>query len=92
MCIVLCMSKSHKTARPRTSAAGTLLAPVPGRVAAVKVVAGDVVSEGMVCVIIESMKMEFALKAQGQGQVQAVKVVAGDLVSDGETLVVFAEA
>ena len=77
-------------AETQASAAGALLAPVPGRVAAVKVVAGDVVQEGMVCVIIESMKMEFALKAQGQGKVQAVKVAAGDLVSDGETLVVFA--
>ena len=77
-------------AETQASAAGALLAPVPGRVAAVKVVAGDDVQEGTVCVIIESMKMEFALKAQGQGQVQAVKVKAGDLVSDGETLVMFA--
>ena len=75
-------------AETQASAAATLTAPVPGRVAAVNVKAGDVVEDGTVCVIIESMKMEFALKAQGQGCVQEVKVAAGDLVSDGETLVV----
>lgn len=77
-------------AEKQTNTASTLLAPVPGRVAAVKVKAGDAVTEGTVCIIIESMKMEFALKAQGHGYVQAVKVKAGALVNDGETLVVFA--
>ena len=72
----------------QTDAAGTLTAPVPGRVAAVKVKAGDDVEEGTVCAIIESMKMEFALKARGPGRVQKVAVNAGDLVGDGETLVV----
>ena len=72
----------------QTSAAGTLTAPVPGRVAAINVNNGDAVTTGTVCVIIESMKMEFALKAQGEGTVQEVKVAAGDLVAEGETLVV----
>ncbi len=76
-------------AETHTSAAGTLTAPVPGRVAAVNVKARDDVEEGTVCVIIESMKMEFALKAPGAGSVQEVRVAAGDLVSDGQTLVVF---
>ena len=79
-------------AETHASAASALTAPVPGRVAAVKVKTGDAVEAGMVCVIIESMKMEFTLKAQGQGRVQVVKVAAGDLVSDGETLVVFSSA
>lgn len=77
-------------AETQANTASTLLAPVPGRVAAVKVKAGDAVTEDTVCIIIESMKMEFALKAQGHGYVQAVKVKAGELVNDGETLVVFA--
>ena len=69
-------------------AAGTLTAPVPGRVAAVNVKVGERVAEGTVCAIIESMKMEFALKARGPGRVQKVAVKVGELVGDGETLVV----
>lgn len=87
----------HAATEPRAweveaqaDAAGTLTAPVPGRVAAVNVKAGDRVAEGTVCAIIESMKMEFALKARGPGRVQKVAVNAGDLVGDGETLVVLA--
>ncbi len=76
----------------RTNTRGTLTAPVPGRVAAVHVTAGDTVQENTVCLSIESMKMEFALKAPGQGQVQEVNATVGDLVSDGEVLVVFAPA
>jgi len=72
----------------QADAAGTLTAPVPGRVAAVNVKAGERVAEGTVCAIIESMKMEFALKARGPGRVQKVAVKVGELVGDGETLVV----
>ena len=74
----------------QATAAGNLTAPVPGRVAALNVKVGDAVTAGMVCVLIESMKMEFALKAQGEGTVQEVKVAAGDLVTEGQTLVVLA--
>lgn len=79
----------QENSQPRSAQA--LTAPVPGRVAAVNVKADDTVNAGTVCVVIESMKMEFALKAEGRGRVQRVTVASGDLVSDGQTLVIFAQ-
>ena len=75
-----------------TDTARELRAPVPGRVAAVNVAMGDEVEAGTVCVLIESMKMEFALKATGRGCVQQVSVKSGDRVDAGALLVTFAAA
>jgi 3-methylcrotonyl-CoA carboxylase alpha subunit len=60
---------------------------MPGRVAAVKVAAGQHVAKGEELVVIEAMKMENALRAPREGVVRAVHVAAGDMVAPGRALV-----
>jgi 3-methylcrotonyl-CoA carboxylase alpha subunit len=66
---------------------GALEAPMPGRVAAVKVVPGQPVAKGEELVVVEAMKMENALRAPREGVVRAVHVAAGDMVAPGRALV-----
>jgi len=49
---------------------------------------GDVVAEGQVVALLESMKMEIPVLAERGGTVSAVKVTVGDVVQDGDVLVV----
>ena len=62
------------------------MAPVPGKVIAVKVKEGLTVETGDTVFILESMKMEFEVKAARSGVVKAVKVTTGVQVTAGETL------
>ena len=66
---------------------GTYEAPMPGRVVAVKVQAGDRVSKGQPLLVIEAMKMETALRAEQDGVVRTVAVAEGDRVVPGQPLV-----
>lgn len=68
-------------------AQGSLEAPMPGKVVAVKVKVGDVVDKGATLLVVEAMKMEHALKAPRAGVVEAIAAAAGDLVSPGKALV-----
>jgi len=66
---------------------GALEAPMPGRVAAVKVAPGQRVARGEEMVVVEAMKMENALRAPAAGVVRAVHVAVGDAVAPGRPLV-----
>jgi len=66
---------------------GTLEAPMPGRVVAVRVVPGQRVSKGEDMLVVEAMKMENALRAPRAGIVRAIHVAAGDMVAPGRPLV-----
>ena len=84
---------AEPTAGQRSAAAapatpGTVRAPVPGRIVAVKVKAGDQVGKGDLLVILEAMKMENEIRAPINGVVQQVLVSEGQRVREGETLVV----
>ncbi|RZJ92835.1 MAG: ATP-grasp domain-containing protein, partial [Brevundimonas sp.] len=76
--------------RGRAGAAsdGALRAPMPGRIVAAPVKAGDVVSKGQPVVVLEAMKMEHALVAPFDGVVTEVNVAAGDQTTDGAVLAV----
>lgn len=50
---------------------------------------GDTVSAGQDVLILESMKMEIPISAEGAGTVKAVKVKEGDFVNDGDLVVEF---
>ncbi len=68
--------------------AGSLHAPMPGRVIKVEVAEGDQVEEGQVLVVMEAMKMEHTLRAPHPGSVTRVLHSDGDQVEGGAVLVV----
>ncbi len=64
-------------------------APMPGKVVAVNVKAGDEVGAGMTLIVLEAMKMEHAIKAPVDGRVTAVHYGVGDQVEEGRDLIAF---
>ena len=66
---------------------GAILAPMPGRVTAVEVAAGDAVTRGQRLVTLEAMKMEHGLTAPFDGTVVELNAVQGSQVSEGTLLV-----
>ncbi|WP_164280018.1 acetyl-CoA carboxylase biotin carboxylase subunit [Stenotrophomonas indicatrix] len=69
--------------------AGSLLAPMPGRIVATLVAAGTQVKRGTPLVVLEAMKMEHTLQAPADGTVKGYRAKAGDQVGDGAVLVDF---
>lgn len=72
---------------PQRAATGGLEAPMPGKVIAVRVVAGQDVAKGQELLVIEAMKMENALRAPRAGRVNAVLAKVGEMVGPGAVLV-----
>jgi len=72
--------------------AGSLVAPMPGKVLRVLVEVGDTVEAGQGLVVVEAMKMENELSASGAGVVESVAIAAGDNVDKGALLVSIASA
>ena len=72
--------------------AGSLLAPMPGRIVATLVAAGTEVKRGTPLVVLEAMKMEHTLQAPADGTVKGYRAKAGDQVGDGAVLVDFEAA
>ena len=69
-----------------TAADGAILSPMPGRVIAVEVAAGDAVTKGQKLVTLEAMKMEHSLTAPFDGTVAELRAVEGGQVSEGAVL------
>ncbi|TAM52995.1 MAG: biotin/lipoyl-binding protein [Acidobacteria bacterium] len=67
-----------------------LRAPIPGRVVSVAVAEGEEVTAGQPLVILEAMKMENQICAEGPGRVERVLVAPGVTVEGGQILVVVA--
>ena len=72
--------------------AGSLVAPMPGRIVATLVAPGTEVKRGAPLLVLEAMKMEHTLQAPADGTVQGYRVKAGDQVGDGAVLVDFEAA
>ena len=70
---------------------GGCLAPMPGRVLAVKRAPGERVAKGEVLVVLEAMKMEHEVAAPHDGVVRAVPVEPGQQVNAGDVLVILDE-
>jgi len=73
--------------RADVAGAGRVLAPIPGRIAAVLVAPGAAVVRGQPLVVLEAMKMEITLSAAADGTVAAVRCAAGEMVEEGRELV-----
>lgn len=74
-------------AAAEASGPSQVTAPIPGKVVAVQVSEGDTVEPGQPLVVLEAMKMENELAAEGAGTVAAVHVASGDTVEAGAVLV-----
>jgi len=72
------------------SSENVALAPMPGVVVSVHVAAGADVSRGDTLLVIESMKLETAIKAWRDGTVEEVHVVEGRTFERSVALVTFA--
>ena len=81
------LHKPSGTAARAAAPAGTLEAPMPGRVVQVMVAAGDNVTKGQPLLILEAMKMENVVRAPRDGRVRVVAVEAGARVAAGHKLV-----
>jgi 3-methylcrotonyl-CoA carboxylase alpha subunit len=75
-----------KTARVADEAAHPL-SPMPGRVVAVHVKAGDKVVPGQALMVLEGMKMEYTVKAVVAGSIEKVLHKPGDMVEAETPLV-----
>ncbi len=61
---------------------------IPGRVASVRVIAGDAVEAGQALLVVEAMKMQNELRAPRAGVVERVAVADGQTIDNGDVLVV----
>ncbi|MBA4607662.1 biotin/lipoyl-binding protein [Aeromicrobium sp. Marseille-Q0843] len=72
-------------------AEGSLLAPMPAAVTAVKVADGDRVAKGDPVVVLEAMKMQHTIAAPSDGVVSGLAVSVGQQVEAGAVLAVIEE-
>ncbi|MDR7154157.1 3-methylcrotonyl-CoA carboxylase alpha subunit [Sphingobium xenophagum] len=71
---------------------GAILSPMPGRIIAVAVAAGDAVIKGQKLLTLEAMKMEHSLIAPFDGTVAELNAAEGGQVSEGVLLAKIAKA
>lgn len=70
---------------------GGLFAPMPGKVMATEVSAGETVTKGQLLVVLEAMKMEHRITAPIDGVIKEINVEEGEQVDNGQILVVLEE-
>ena len=78
--------QSAQTAPEPDTAAGSLAAPMPGKVLQVLVQVGANVAKGAPLVILEAMKMEHTIAAPHDGRVAEIHFKAGEQVNEGVEL------
>ncbi len=79
--------RSARGTATAAAADGAILSPMPGRVTAVDIAAGDIVTKGQRLVTLEAMKMEHSLTAPFDGTVEELNATPGAQVSEGTVLV-----
>jgi propionyl-CoA carboxylase alpha chain len=75
----------------QVAVAGSLRAPLPGTVVALRVAVGDEVSAGQELLVIEAMKIQHVVRADRAGRVSALPVEVGAAVEVGGLLAVLAD-
>lgn len=82
-------NEAPKTAAPKAVISGNkVTAPLPGKVIALKVKAGDKVEAGQEVAILEAMKMENSITSDFGGEVKQVLVNEGDNVQTDAVLMI----
>jgi len=61
--------------------------PMPGKILEVRVAEGATVEAGQVLLLLEAMKMENSLTAEGAARVKRIHVSSGELVDLGQLLI-----
>ena len=67
--------------------AGSLAAPMPGKIIAIEVQAGDKVKRGQALLVMEAMKMEHTIVAGADGIVESIYFGVGEQVAEGAVLI-----
>jgi 3-methylcrotonyl-CoA carboxylase alpha subunit len=67
--------------------AGSLTAPMPGKIIAIEVQVGDKVKRGQALLVMEAMKMEHTIVAGGDGVVENIYFGVGEQVAEGAVLI-----
>lgn len=70
-----------------TASAGSLNAPMPGKILELLISDGDSVEEGQPVLILEAMKMENELKSPSNGVVSKLHIQQGDNVEKNQILI-----
>jgi biotin carboxyl carrier protein len=79
---------SRATDAAASSGPTEIRAIIPGRVATVRVIAGDVVEAGQSLLVVEAMKMQNELRTPRAGTIERVAVGEGETIDHGDLLVV----
>lgn len=79
---------ARKARRAHGLATPEITAPMPGKVVKVPVTEGQQVEAGDVLLVLEAMKMETALHAEGAAVVKQIRVGVGEMVDHGAVLLV----
>ncbi len=64
-----------------------IVAPMPGKILAIKTNVGDSISKGDLVLVMEAMKMEYSLKATQDGVIKSIDCEVGDQVGVKQLLV-----
>ncbi len=72
-----------------TTAIADVKAPMPGLILDILVEPGQTIQKGDQLMILEAMKMENVLKAQGEGTISGIEVTKGDSVEKNQVLIKF---
>ena len=62
-------------------------APMPGLIVEVLAEVGQTIEKGTPLLILEAMKMENVLKAEGEGVVKSIEITKGNAVDKGQILI-----
>jgi 3-methylcrotonyl-CoA carboxylase alpha subunit len=76
-----------RTNKASDEGGGRLTAPMPGKIVAIQVKAGDIVKKGAALVVMEAMKMEHTLSAPSDATIDEILFKVGDQVTEGTQLV-----
>jgi 3-methylcrotonyl-CoA carboxylase alpha subunit len=80
--------KEELQAPEESAGAGSIFAPMPGKVIQLLVEPGQRVEKGQPLLILEAMKMEHTITAPADGTVKEIRFCANEQVPEGAELVV----